>query len=409
MTSHAPESEKHESENRLDPEQTPHWPPAHSLSGADVRSAFDRETTLTVGLEEELMLLDPESYALAPAIDRALALTGGDRRFARELRQSQVEIITPVAGNATAAGLNLARGRLDLAEALAGELLIAAAGAHPCCDEPGELAESDRYEKIAREYSWPLRGTIPCGLHVHVAVPGADRALAVFNASRSYLPEIAALAANSPFLDGVDTGLASARATLNDALHRARIPPAFASWDDLAEFVTWGSRGGLFPDATHLWWSLRPHLRFGTLELRVADAQTRVEDALAIAAVFQALVASLTLRHDGGELLPVHDEHRIAENTWRATRYGVRGWMVDLDSGEPQTARDRITRMLDEIEPYADALGSSMGLLTARALVADNGAERQRYVEAADGVDGLVRWIATETVRSAHDVLSIRA
>ncbi len=404
MTSHAPESE-----NRLDPEQTPHWPPAHSLSGADVRSAFDRETTLTVGLEEELMLLDPGSYALAPAIDRALALTGGDRRFARELRQSQVEIMTPVAGNATAAGLNLARGRLDLAEALAGELLIAAAGVHPCCDEPGGLAEGDRYEKIAREYSWPLRGTIPCGLHVHVAVPGADRALAVFNASRSYLPEIAALAANSPFLDGVDTGLASARATLNDALHRARIPPHFASWDDLAKFVTWGSRGGLFPDATHLWWSLRPHLRFGTLELRVADAQTRVEDALAVAAVFQALVASLILRHDGGELLPVHDEHRIAENTWRATRYGVRGWMVDLDSGEPQTARDRIVRMLDEIEPCADALGSSMGLLTARALVADNGAERQRYVEAADGVEGLVRWIATETVRSANDVLSIRA
>ncbi len=393
---------------RLDPEPTPAWEPTPDLSSDDIRAIFDRDTPLTVGVEEELMLLDPETYTLTPAVDRALELVRGDGRFTRELRRSQLEILTPVAGNATAAGLHLARARLDLDHALGSEILIAVAGTHPSCDDPGELAEGARYRQIADEYTWATRGNIPCGLHVHVAVPGAERALAVFNACRSFLPELGALAANSPFLDGVDTGLASARDTLNDAMHRAGVPPAFGDWEEFASFLAWGRHGRLFPDATHFWWSLRPHVRYGTLELRVADAQTRAEDALAVAAVFQSLVAHLVARYDAGEPLPVHDTPRISENAWRATRYGVRGWMVDLDTGEPKEARARIAGLLDDLEPTAGHLGNEMGVLTARTLLADNGAERQRYVHAAAGLDGLLRWLAAETVQSADDVLSRR-
>jgi carboxylate-amine ligase len=230
----------------------------------------------------------------------------------------------------------------------------------------------------------------------------------VYNAARSYLPELGALAANSPFFDGHDSHLASARRSLMGAFHRSGVPPAFRTWEDFAAFVEWGRRGRLFPDASHFWWELRPHARYGTVELRAADTQTRVEDALAVAVVFQSLAAWLAERHDAGETLPVHDTVRIEENAWRSMRYGVRGWMVDLEDGEPAPARERIGRLLDELEPVAERLGGADGLRTARALLLDNGAERQRYVEAAEGLDGLVRWLARETVASADDLLSRR-
>jgi carboxylate-amine ligase len=243
---------------------------------------------------------------------------------------------------------------------------------------------------------------------VHVAVPGADRALAVFNAARSFLPEITALAANSPFVDGSDSRLASSRGKFTLAVHRAGVPPEFESWERFVEFVEWGRRGGLLPDASHLWWDLRPHPRFGTLELRSADAQTRLADAVAIAAVYQALLVWLSDRFDTGERLPVHDTCRIAENVWRATRYGTRGWMVDHESGEPEETRARVSGLLETLEPAAQRLGTTWALLTAQTLVADNGADRQRYVAERDGLTGLVRWLADETVSSAREYLEQR-
>ena len=123
---------------------------------------------------------------------------------------------------------------------------------------------------------------------MHVAVPGADRALAVYNALRSYLPMLWALGANSPFVGGKDSGLCSIRPKLNEAFPRAGVPPRFATWEELLSFEAWGRSGGLFPDHTHFWWDLRPHLEHGTLELRATDAHTRVEDAAAIAALYQA-------------------------------------------------------------------------------------------------------------------------
>ena len=139
---------------------------------------------------------------------------------------------------------------------------------------------------------------------MHVAVRGADRALAVYDAARSFVPELGAIAANSPFLDTRDTGLASSRRSLNDAFHRTGVPPVFASWDEFAAYVAWGRGGGLFPDATISGGKLRPHVGHGTLEFRVADTQTRLEDTFAVAACCQALVAWLADRYDSGETSP---------------------------------------------------------------------------------------------------------
>jgi carboxylate-amine ligase len=363
---------------------------------------------LTIGVEEELMLLDPDTLELSPSVDLALELLGDDERFGHELREGQIEIKTPVCGNAVAAGICLAEARLRLSERLGGRLLVASSGTHPFSSSWGSVTPGERYRELAEEYAHATEGNLPSGLHVHVAVPGADRALAVYNAARSFLPELTALAANSPFVDGEDSRLASSRGKFTLAVHRAGVPPEFETWERFVQFVEWGRRGGLLPDASHLWWDLRPHPRFGTLELRSADAQTRLEDAVAIAAVYQALLVWLSERVDAGERLPVHETCRIAENVWRATRYGTRGWMVDHESGEPEETRARITRLLEALEPTAGRLGTTWALLTAQTLVADNGADRQRYVAGRDGLTGLVRWLADETQSSAREYLDQR-
>jgi glutamate---cysteine ligase / carboxylate-amine ligase len=402
------EEERQTLDERLEPVETPQWTGSEPLTVEHVRRVFDERSAYTIGLEEELMLLDPDTLELSPSVDFALELLGPDERFGHELREGQIEIRTQVCGNAVAAGICLAEARLRLSDRLAGRLVIASAGTHPFSESWGSVTAGDRYRELAEEYAHAAEGNLPSGLHVHVAVPGADRALAVLNAARSFLPEITALAANSPFVEGGDSQLASSRGKFTLAVHRAGVPPAFESWERFVDFVEWGRRGGLLAGASHLWWDLRPHPRFGTLELRSADAQTRVDDAVGVAAVFQALVVWLAGRYEAGEDLPVHETCRIAENVWRASRYGTRGWMVDEETGERVETRTRVSRMLQELEPMAHRLGTGWALLTAHTLLADNGADRQRYVAERDGLSELVRWLAEETAASAREYLEQR-
>jgi carboxylate-amine ligase len=390
----------------VEPDSPPEWAGTQARTLAECREPFERHgDAFTLGLEEEVMLLDAATHELAPAAEETLARLGGDARFTRELRSAQLELVTPPAPDVPSAARDLAEARLALAAELEPDLTFASAGTHPRSSAWGEVA-GERYRDIAAEYTWAVQQPLPCGMHVHVAVAGADRALAVYNGLRSYLPELAALATNAPFLDGADTGLASVRPMLMQGMLRVGVPPAFPTWEDLAAFVSWGRRGGLFPDASHFWWQLRPHLGHGTLELRVFDAQTRVQDAAAIAALCQALVVELAGRHDAGERLPVHDAHRIAENDWRATRYGVRGFLVDLDTGRRVATRDRLAALVERLGPVAEGLGAGDGLLAAATLVADAGADRQRYVAEREGLDGLVAWLVRETRSSAADVLA---
>lgn len=385
------------SHDRFAPTPRPAWSGDAPVSVRDCVAAFEGTEPLTVGVEEELMLLSPETLDLEPAVERVLERAGGDSRLRRELRAAQVEVVTPVCRSAHEAGLQLADGRAALIAATVGETLVAAAGTHPFSTSWGDLAEGTRYRALGEEYAWAAKRSIACGLHVHVAVGSASRALAVFNALRSYVPELVALAANSPFHEGRDTGLASVRPKLNEAFPREGIPPAFGSWDEFVDLVVWGRQGGSFPDASFLWWELRPNPTLGTVEVRAPDAQTSVEDAAAVAAVVQSLVAFLADRHDAGEALPVHESFRISENLWSALRFGLSGWLGDLETGEPEPTRARLGRLLEEIAPAARALGCDSELTYARTLLGGNGAERQRYVAERDGIDGLVRWLVAET------------
>lgn len=395
--------------DRLEPSAPPTRSGSSPLSVEGVRGLFDSRSSFTVGLREELLLLEPATLELASETELTRGIPGVDQWFSGAARQGYLELRTPVCGNAVAAGLHLAAARLELYDDLEGNVALAAAGTHPFSTAWGQrVATEQRTRRAGQETPLAAPAHLPCGFRVHVAVPGADRALAVFNAARSYLPELAALAANSPFLDGRDTGLASMRSRLGLACPRAGIPPSFATWDELVAFVEWGRRAALFPDGRHLWWDLCPNLTQGTLELRVADAQTRLEDAAGIAAVSQALLVWLAERYDEGEQLQVHRQARIAENAWRAASEGPHGRLLDLDTGDRVGTRQRISDLVDAITPCAERLGTTWALLTARALLADNGADRQRYVAAREGLRGLVAWLAEETVGSPREYLERR-
>jgi carboxylate-amine ligase len=353
---------------------------------ANLRAAFDVAAPMTVGLEEELMLLHPETLDLEPRAAAVLERVDADPRFKPELPAAQLEIMLAPAttvGEATAA---LSRARDDLSEAASGIGVLAGAGAHPFADAEGVLSPGERYDAIAREYGPIARRQLVFGLHVHVAVRPSDRALAVYNALRGHLPLIAALAANAPFHQGTDTGLASVRPTVAELLPRQGVPPAIASWEELETALRWAHI-----DHSQWWWEARLHPDFGTVEVRVPDTQTTVAETAAVAATVHALVARLAERHEAGEALEAAPSWRIAENRWSACRHGLEGRMADLVSGEVAPTRERLAALLDDLAPVAQRIGCGAELAAARESLDANGAMRQRAV-GADPHD-LTAWL----------------
>jgi carboxylate-amine ligase len=360
------------------------------LDGAALRAAFDAVEPLTVGIEEELMLLDPGTLDLAPVAGEVLARVEGDPRFKLEFPAAQLELVTEPARSVADLAGQLAAARRDAAAAVDGIARLAGAALHPFAAPEGVLNGGERYAAMEREYGPIARRQLVFALQVHVAVGGADRTLAVYNALRAHLPELAALAANGPYYCGRDTGMASFRPTLADMLPRQGMPPPIPSWDAWADDLRWGAQAGRLPEPGQWWFELRPHPRFGTLELRVPDAQTTVAEAVAVAAVAHALVAQLAERAEGGDLVP---SWRIEENRWIAARHGVEGRFADLRTGEATPVRERLLALIDELEPYAVRLGSEQHLAVAREMVARNGALRMR--EAAPGdAHAATAWLA---------------
>jgi carboxylate-amine ligase len=355
---------------------------------ASLRAVFDAAEPLTVGIEEELMVLDPQTLDLAPLGPQILDRLGGDPRFKLELPAAQLEIALPPARSVGDLAAQLAAARRDAAAAADGLALLAGAGLHPFAHPEGELNVGERYERIAREYGTVARRQLVYALQVHVAVGGADRTLAVYNALRSNLPELAALAANAPFHDGRDTGFASFRPIVADMLPRQGMPPPISSWEQWADELRWGARCGRLPGPSKWWFELRPHPVFGTLEVRVPDTQATVAQAAAIAAVVHTLVARLLEKPRNGS-----PSWRIEENRWVAARHGLDGTFADLLTGEPLPVRDRLRAMLDELEPLAHSLGCAAEFVFARSMAEANGADRMRAA-APDDPHGAARWLA---------------
>jgi carboxylate-amine ligase len=359
-----------------------------------LRRAFDSTTPFTVGLEEEVMLLDPRTLDLTPRAGELLERLDGDSRFTSELPASQLEIKTEPAASVEAAIEELAQGRRDLARAAAGLALPAVAGVHPFAAAEGELSSSERYGRLHTEFGAIARRQLVASLQVHVAVGEAERTLAAYNALRAHLPDIAAVAANAPCYQGRDSGMASIRPKIAELLPRQGMPPAIESWEAFADDLRWGAAAGGVTDPRLWWWELRPHPVFGTLEIRVPDAQTTIADAAGVVALAQALVAWLADRYDRGEPLRAPPTWRIEENRWSAARDGLDGRMADLETGDPRPTRARVTELVETLAPTAAQLESSAHLAEASRLIQENGASRQRRIAGERGAQYLASWLA---------------
>jgi carboxylate-amine ligase len=356
-----------------------------------LRRVFDVAPAGTVGVEDEFMLLDPETLGLAPVAQQVQDRARPVERPQLELPASQLEVASPVARGADELAAPVLAARRRMAELCRGLAVPAAAAVHPFSPGAGELNRLPQYGHTFREYGGVAARQLVCASHVHVAVGDADTALAVYNAARGRLPLLAALAANGPVYEGADTGLASVRPELCALLPRQGIPPPLRSWDELAGAYRWGARSGAFPSPRTWWWELRLHPRHGTLEFRVPDAQSTVSDLLAIAALVQTMVLEMAARHRAGEPLGVPDTWRIEQNRWSACRHGTRGVMGDLRTGAPAATSELIAELLGELAPRAEQLGSSQSLEHARRLLAHGGADGQRQALAAGGPQEVAR------------------
>ena len=368
---------------------------AHTLS-----ELFDHAAPLTVGMEEELMLLDAGTLELAPRAPELLMKLGGDPRFKLELPASQLELLTPPVATAGAVARHLRAARRDLAAA-AGRLgmLVAGAGAHPFSAPLGVLNSGERYEATHAEYGIVAEAQLVFGMHVHVAVGGADATIAVHDALRALLPELAALAAAAPYYAGRDTGLASVRPKIAGLLPRQGVPPALGSAAAFAADLAWGAAAGGVADPRRWWWELRPHPVHGTLEVRVCDAQSDARSAAALVGVVHALVADLAARHGAGELPAPAVDWRIAENRWSACRHGLAGDMADLVSGRREPTAKRVQRLLSGLLGAARQVGCAVELADAHALLQAGGeAARQRAAGAERGPRGLTAELAERFV-----------
>lgn len=365
---------------------------------------FGCSSAYSLGVEEEFQILDEESLALVPKVDdilRALGSAGAEERVHGELFQSVVETSTGIArctGEAVDE-LRELRGRLrDIAAAHGA--LIAAAGTHPfSLPEDQRVTDRPRYTGIRESMRWVTERGIVFGLHVHVGVDSAAKAIACANGLRLHLPELLALSANSPFWGGRATGLASTRTKIFDGFPRSGIPPAFESFEDFERLVERGTRTGSFPDYTYLWWDVRPHPRLGTVELRVCDAQTRLASVAVVVALVQALVATLGDGFERGERPRAEPTLLLEENKWRATRDGLRARLIDLSADREVTAREAILGLAERSRPAAERLGSARELDGVHELVERGGGadEQERLYAHTGSLLTVARWLADAT------------
>ncbi len=343
------------------------------------REVFEASTDFTVGIEEEFGILDPESRSLVQRFEELRGAAQADevlgRSVAGELISSEIEIRSDKGDTFAAAIASQREARARLFRlAREREALLMATGTHPWSPWwEQEIIDTEHYKRLERDLGYVARRNNTFSLHVHVGLRGADRAMAICNRLRQVLPELLAVSANSPFLDGFDSGLASARSQIfTKSFPRCGIPPWFGSFAEYAQHVDFLVRTNSIVEHTQLWWSVRPHHGFGTVELRICDAQTSAEESTALAGLAVACVAQAAIDYDEGVSPLDAPQHVVEENLWRAIRYGLDGRTIDLERREEFPSAALPDRLLAWTAPARGLLGIEP------ALPARNGAQRQR-------------------------------
>jgi glutamate---cysteine ligase / carboxylate-amine ligase len=346
---------------------------------ARARAQFEEATDFTVAVEEEFALLDPETLDLVNRFEEVQAAARGtalEDHLVGELIASEVEIRTgrQEAFADVPPAMAERRGQLRaLVEPMG--LLLGATGTHPWADwKKQRIIDTPHYRRNDELLRYVVWRNNTFGLHVHVAIRGADRAIAVAAAMRNFLPEILALSASSPFVENVNTGLHSARTQIFTRFFpRCGVPDAFPSWDEYERFVRFLYETGSITEHTQIWWSVRPHLAFPTIEIRVADGQPELAEAHALAAFAASLVARVARAYDEGEPVQPLPHRLIEENFWRSIRYGLSGELLDFERGDAIPARQRLEELIEWVLPVADEIGAAPYL----AVPERNAAERQ--------------------------------
>jgi len=346
---------------------------------ADAEAAYEGGTDLTLAVEEEFALLDPETHGLVNRFEDIKAASIGtdvEPHLVGELIASEVEVRT---GRCTEFGeaAGIMRERRSQVHGLAREIGVglAAVGTHPWSRwQDQRIIDTPHYRRNDELLRYVVWRNNTFGLHVHVGVEGGDRAIAVHDALRNFLPELLAVSASSPFVEAVNSGLHSARTEIFTRMFpRCGIPDAYGDWRTFHEYVAFLYRTGSIAEHTQIWWSVRPHLAYPTVEIRICDAQPDLQEAQALAALCYALAARCLRAHDEGEPLPDQPHRMLEENMWRAIRWGMSGELLDFERGEPIPARARLEQLLEWVQPVADEIGAAPFLTFPE----QNAAERQ--------------------------------
>jgi len=379
---------------------------AEGSAASVLEHKFGASDPYTLGVEEEYMLLDPESFDLVQHIEMVLDAIQGDELASRinaELMQSVLEIATPVCQTAGDVMRELQTLRAYVRDVARDQgLRVGSAGTHPfSLFERQRITAKDRYHALIDQLQYVARRELIFGMHIHVAVDDPDKAIQIVNGLLPHLAPLLALSASSPFWRGEPTGLASSRQIVFSAFPRSGPPPRFRDYEDYALVVGQLERTGCIADYTHIWWDIRPHPKWGTIEVRICDAVTRLEDAVAIAAYCQALVKQLSERYDAGDEIPSYHRILTSENKWLAARYGLDAPVMDLATGSRirSPIAKLVRRTLRDLEPHARELGSERELEGVAALLGrGTSAERQlRVYNANRDIVEVVRAIADAT------------
>lgn len=348
------------------------------------------QRTFTIGIEEEFQLVDHETFALRSHISemvKAGRSTLGDQ-IKPEILQSVVEVGTKVCTDISQAAeqVRLLRAALGHLAAQHG-LHIAAAGTHPWSDwREQEITEHERYRSLVQDMQDVVRALTIFGLHVHIGVDDRQRAIEIMNEARYFLPHLLALSANSPFWRGRQTGLHSYRCVVWNRFPRTGIPDAFNSWDEFENLIETMVRTGCIDDAKRIWWDIRPHPYFNTLEFRICDMQTTAQETLTLAALMQAIVAKLYRLRERNLGFRQYHRSLLMENRWRAMRHGLEGRLIDFGKEQEVSIADLLDELLSFVDEVVDELDSRSYVEYARTMIANgNGAQRQLQVFAQTG------------------------
>jgi carboxylate-amine ligase len=377
--------------------------------------AFGRGAPLTIGVEEEYMLLDATTYELCSRFDEvADVLAGGplEGRAHPELMQSTLEVASVVCRGVDDLRSDLTALRRGIAGAIEPlGIRLAGAGAHPFSrSEEQRITTRDRYRWLVEQLQYVARRELVFGMHVHVAVPEPDLAMHVMESLLAELPVLLALSASSPFWRGEATGLASTRTAIFASMPRSGQPPRFSSYEDYLELLATMEESGVIDDYTYLWWDVRPHPRLGTVEIRVMDVQFDLDQTLMLAAYVQASVARAIDEARRGTVPASRHRQLVSENKWAAARYGLEALLMDL-AGDPRErlpASQLARRSVERLAPYARELGCADALAEIERTISwGNGATRMmRAYNANRDMTELMRELAHATELRSGEAIS---